>query len=155
MSRYLLLFDSYGLVFLWGTLSDERTGLSFVYAAGSFQRRLPRVRVPWDSRPYFTVPDLRLPFSSPPTTRKITVEVFDATSTRILTRIDDYLQDNSSARTPWKTPPSFVKNACLQLHCLAINVSLFREFAWRWPHRKQFPLYCCHGLKVGCLQAVA
>jgi hypothetical protein len=30
MSRYLLLFDSYGLVFLWGVLSDERTGLSFV-----------------------------------------------------------------------------------------------------------------------------
>jgi hypothetical protein len=29
MTRYLLLFDSYGLVF-WGTLSDERTGLSFV-----------------------------------------------------------------------------------------------------------------------------
>jgi hypothetical protein len=28
---YLLLFDSYGLVFfLWGALSDERTGLSFV-----------------------------------------------------------------------------------------------------------------------------
>jgi hypothetical protein len=29
MTRYLLLFDSYGLVFLWGALSDERTGLSF------------------------------------------------------------------------------------------------------------------------------
>jgi hypothetical protein len=30
--RYLLLFDSYGLLFfLWGALSDERTGLSFVY----------------------------------------------------------------------------------------------------------------------------
>jgi hypothetical protein len=35
------------------------------------------VRVPWDSRPYFTVSDLRLPFSSPPTTRRATVEVFD------------------------------------------------------------------------------
>jgi hypothetical protein len=32
MTRYLLLFDSYGLV-LWGVLSDERTGLSFAYAA--------------------------------------------------------------------------------------------------------------------------
>jgi hypothetical protein len=30
MTRYLVLFDSYGLVFLWGALSDERTGLSFV-----------------------------------------------------------------------------------------------------------------------------
>jgi hypothetical protein len=28
------------------------------------------VRVPWDSWPYFAVPDSRLPFSSPPTTRR-------------------------------------------------------------------------------------
>jgi hypothetical protein len=35
------------------------------------------VVVPWDLRPYFTVSDLRLPFSSPPTTRRVTVEVFD------------------------------------------------------------------------------
>jgi hypothetical protein len=68
MTRYLLLFDSYGLV-LRGALSDERTGLSFVYAAGPRQRSLSRVRVPWDSRPHFIVSDLRLPFSSPPTTR--------------------------------------------------------------------------------------
>jgi hypothetical protein len=31
MTKYLVLFDSYGLVFfLWGALSDERAGLSFV-----------------------------------------------------------------------------------------------------------------------------
>jgi hypothetical protein len=35
------------------------------------------------SRPYFTVSDLRLPFSSPPTTRRVTVEVFDPASTRV------------------------------------------------------------------------
>jgi hypothetical protein len=34
---------------LWGALSDERTGLSFIYAAGPRQRSLSRVRVPWDS----------------------------------------------------------------------------------------------------------
>jgi hypothetical protein len=39
MTRYLLLFDSYGLV-LWGALSDERMGLSFIYAAGPRQHRL-------------------------------------------------------------------------------------------------------------------
>jgi hypothetical protein len=39
--QYLLLFDSYGLV--------------FVYAAGPRQRSLSRVQVPWISRPYFTV----------------------------------------------------------------------------------------------------
>jgi hypothetical protein len=68
---------------MWGALSDERTGLSFVNAAGPCQRRLSRVLVPWDSRLYFTVSDLRLPFSSPPTTRRVTVEVFDPGSTRV------------------------------------------------------------------------
>jgi hypothetical protein len=82
MTRYLLLFDSYGLV-LWGALSDERTGLSFVYAAGPRQRSHSRVRVPWISRPYFTRSVLRLPFSPPPTTRRVTVEVFDPASTRV------------------------------------------------------------------------
>jgi hypothetical protein len=59
--------------FLRGAFSDERTSLSFVYDAGPCQRSLSRVRVPWDSRQYLTVSDLRLPFSSLPTTRKVTV----------------------------------------------------------------------------------
>jgi hypothetical protein len=49
--------------FLWGVLSDDGTGLSFVYAAGPCQRSLSRVRVLWDSRPYFTGLDLKLPFA--------------------------------------------------------------------------------------------
>jgi hypothetical protein len=52
------------VLFLWGALSDERTGLSFLCAAGPCQRSLSRVRVPWELRPYFTVSYLRLPFSS-------------------------------------------------------------------------------------------
>jgi hypothetical protein len=48
------------VLYLWGALSDERSGLSFVCAAGTCQGSLPRVRVPWDLRPYFTVSDLRL-----------------------------------------------------------------------------------------------
>jgi hypothetical protein len=31
-------------VFLWGALSDERTGLTFIYAAGPCQRNLSLVR---------------------------------------------------------------------------------------------------------------
>jgi hypothetical protein len=50
------------VLFLWGALSDERSGLSFVCAAGPCQRSLSRVRIPWDLRPYFTVTHLRLPF---------------------------------------------------------------------------------------------
>jgi hypothetical protein len=71
------------VLFLWGAISDERSGLAFVCAAGPCQRSLSRVRVPWDLRPYFTVSDLRLPFSLPPTTRRVTVEVFDPASTRV------------------------------------------------------------------------
>jgi hypothetical protein len=66
----------------WGILSDERTGLSSTIAAGPRQRSHSRVRVLWDSGPYFTLSDSRLPFSSPPTTHRATVEVFDPASTR-------------------------------------------------------------------------
>jgi hypothetical protein len=54
----------------------------FTIAAGPRQRSHSPVRVPWVSRPYFTVSDSRLPFSSPPTIRRATVEVFDPASTR-------------------------------------------------------------------------
>jgi hypothetical protein len=67
ITRYLLLFDSYGLLLL-GALSDERTGLSFVHAAGSCQRNY--------CLRYETS------FSSPPMTRRVTVEVFEPASTR-------------------------------------------------------------------------
>jgi hypothetical protein len=71
------------VLFLWGALSDKRTGLSFVHAAGPRQRSLSRAQVPWVSRLYFTASVLRLPFSSPPMTHRVTVEVFDPTSTRV------------------------------------------------------------------------
>jgi hypothetical protein len=67
---------------MWGALSDVRASLSFTIAAGPIQRSHSLVRAPLDSRPYFTVSDLRLPISSPPTTRRVTV-VFDPASTRV------------------------------------------------------------------------
>jgi hypothetical protein len=76
MTRYLLLFDSYGLV-------SERAALSFVYAAGPRQPSHSGVRVPCDSWPYFTVSNFRLPFSSPPATRRVMVKVFEPASTRV------------------------------------------------------------------------
>jgi hypothetical protein len=71
MTRYLFPFDSYD-IFLWGVFSDERTGLSFVYAAGNFQRSLPRVRVsPWDiiKGLYRILPESRY-IASEPTAQK-------------------------------------------------------------------------------------
>jgi hypothetical protein len=49
----------------------------------SRQHSHSRVRVPWDSWPYFTVSDSRLPFLSPPTTRRAMVGVSDPTFTRV------------------------------------------------------------------------
>jgi hypothetical protein len=51
---------------MWDGLSDERTDLSFITATGPRQRRYSQVRDPWDSRPYFTVSNSSLTFSSPP-----------------------------------------------------------------------------------------
>jgi hypothetical protein len=85
-------------------------GMSFTIAAGPRQRSHSWVRVPWDSFPHFTLSDSRLPqpagpgpssfipqeeggpvipprhwvpFSSPPTTRRVTVEVFDPAFIRV------------------------------------------------------------------------
>jgi hypothetical protein len=62
---------------MWGPLSDEMTGLSLKIAFG-----LASAVILGDPRPYFTVSELRLPNLSPPTTRRVTVELFDLASTR-------------------------------------------------------------------------
>jgi hypothetical protein len=74
--------ERFACLLMWSALSDERTGLSFTIAASPRQGSHSRVQVPWDSWPYFTISVLWLPFSSPPSTRRVTVEVFDPASTR-------------------------------------------------------------------------
>jgi hypothetical protein len=93
MTRYLLLFDSYGLV-LWGGPSLTRVGICLLYVAGTCHRSLSLVRVPRDSQPYFTVSDLRVLFSSPPTILRVTMEVFDSASTRVYTGRYIAIRDN-------------------------------------------------------------
>jgi hypothetical protein len=72
----------------------SRPSLSFVYDAGPCQRSLSPARVPWDSRPYFTVSDLRLPFLSPPTTLRVKVEVTDTN-----TYCDIIIEEGAVTRT--------------------------------------------------------
>jgi hypothetical protein len=98
-TRFLLLSDSCGLVDV-----GERTGLLSITVAGPRQNSLSRVGIPRDSWPYSTVSDSRIlktwrakspylhppgtgwhgytprhwvPFTSPPTTRRATVEIFE------------------------------------------------------------------------------
>jgi hypothetical protein len=73
MTRYVLLFDIYSLVFRAPSLTR---GLLYMLLA-------PASTVFLGSD---TLSDLRLPFSSPPTTRMVTVEVFDPASTRVSER---------------------------------------------------------------------
>jgi hypothetical protein len=44
---------------LWGTLFEKRTGLQFTIADGTRQRSHSWARVPRESRPYFSVSDLK------------------------------------------------------------------------------------------------
>jgi hypothetical protein len=130
-------------------------GLPFILAAGRRKSSHSEVRVPWDSRPYFTVSDSRLPqpagpglriyilrkrmarlylqavpFSSTPTTRRATVEVFDPASfkwlphiwaartyrkhvSRVRLRGADHIENPAS---------SIVTKAYLPRRCLAIEV---------------------------------
>jgi hypothetical protein len=124
MTRYLLLFDSYCLVFVGGgPLSDVRTGLSFVYVAGPCQHSPSRIRVRWDSWPYFTVSELRLPVSSPPTTRRVTVEVFNPASTQngwSAPYIGSAQTNHRKHINCSTTDIVYCCQACPPMHCLAM-----------------------------------
>jgi hypothetical protein len=86
-----------------GALSDERTGLSFTIAVDPRRRSYFWVPVPWDSRPYFTASASRLPFSSLPTTRGVTVEVFYPSSR---SQNQSYVTtDGQSASLSWYKAP--------------------------------------------------
>jgi hypothetical protein len=98
---------------MWGALSDKRTDLSFTIDAGSRQRSHSRIPVPWYSWPGFTVSDSRLLFSSPPTTLRATVEVFEPASTRGFTVSDSRFPFSSPPttrrRTECRSPPQSVR----------------------------------------------
>jgi hypothetical protein len=74
---YLYYCQTVAGLLMWGVHSEERTGLLHTIAAGPRHRNHFRVRFLCDSWPYFTVSDSWRPFSSLPTTRRVTVEVLD------------------------------------------------------------------------------
>jgi hypothetical protein len=96
---------------MWDALSDGRTGLSFTNCSWPSPAQYFRVRVPWDSWPYFTLPDWRLPFrrlirlaglrwtySTPP-----------AHGSKF--KLQTHSRYIASGRTPWKTRP-LPSNGC-------------------------------------------
>jgi hypothetical protein len=114
------------VLFLWNALSDERRGLSLVYATDPRQRRPSWVRVPLVSWSCFTVSDLRLTFSSPPTTRKVTVEVFNPASTRVSSKpaLDPRYIDSGrpQQKTPFPYNSSIITEVCLPRRFIKTSV---------------------------------
>jgi hypothetical protein len=135
---------------MWGALSEERTVLSFIIAAGPRQLSHFRVRVPGDSWLYFTVSDSRIPFPSSPTTRMATVEVFDPASTReILEQSESYFTtDGQSASLSWHKAPY---GACDQIF-ITNYVPLYTRITRDEPNRGQhLEEFVC----IRCLSVVA
>jgi hypothetical protein len=138
MTRYLLLFDNYGLEFVERPLWREN-GSVFCICCWPPPGSLSPVLVPWDSWSSFTVSDVTLTFSSPPTTRRVTVEVFDPASTCLMTP-SRYI---ASSRTAQKHRFQHLLHYCL-LHSryLAMAVSLAPQF-FLWENMPQYytPIY--------------
>jgi hypothetical protein len=94
-----------------------------------------RVRVPWDSRQYFSLSDSRRTFSSPPTTRRFAVEVFYPASTleynfrwqwdcyKSVDRIRPVKTENSSM---YVTVKCEVCRSAIALYCLSSLVLCIR-----------------------------
>jgi hypothetical protein len=79
MTRYLLLFDSYGLVFVGSPLWRE-DGSVFCTCCWSLPSQSSSGPSSLGLTTIFTVSDLRLPLLSPLTTRRVTVGVFNPAS---------------------------------------------------------------------------
>jgi hypothetical protein len=92
MSRYLLLFDSYGLVLLGRPLWQEDKSI-FCICSWFLRSQSFSGPSPLGLATIFTDSDLRLPFSSPPTSRRVTVEVFEPAPHGCLSDFLDFSHD--------------------------------------------------------------
>jgi hypothetical protein len=142
---------------LCNILSDGRMGLSFTIAAGSRQRSYSRVRVPRYSWPHFThrfetpptwrarspylhppgtgwasyTPRHWVPFSSPPTTRRATVEVLEPAPTRGLVglyRLRTDRIENGVHNSSIVVCVSAAAETCLTSHCFATDKGIMSQY---------------------------
>jgi hypothetical protein len=91
---------------------------------------------------------LRLPFSSPPTTRSVTVEVFDPASQIILgislySRGTDHTENTSLGFYPLLCDVTVYAEVCLSSRCLETGcITRCSTAARRGRHRKHSFIYC-------------
>jgi hypothetical protein len=140
---------------MWALTLTRVRVLSVAIAPGLPQRSHFRIQVPWDSWPYFTVSDSRLPFSSS-TTRSVNVEVFDPVSTREVCTKPSPILFYHSRRSGYEAPPwrilyfVYAATVCLSTRChgntcssTATNMPS-RALSWKCMYNNSM-LTRCHG----------
>jgi hypothetical protein len=104
MTRYLLLFDSYGLV-LWAA-SLTRKQVCFCISCWPLLEQFFSGPSPFGLATIFYCLKFETSFSSPPTTLRVTVEVLDPASTRVSDATESYVTtDGQSASLSWYKAP--------------------------------------------------
>jgi hypothetical protein len=113
--------------FLWGALSDERMGLSFLHATGPCQRSLSRFRVPCDSRL-----DLHGSLYMLASIRGNACKWFVVTKTCLLIR---WLLSNRGSIVDGFTSKICLTELCLVMYCSSLSrkrVITFQKIGLMW-----------------------
>jgi hypothetical protein len=152
-------WQTFADLLMWGVLSDERTDLSFAIATWSGLRSHSRVWVPWDSRPHFIVSDSRLPDLSPPTTRRVSVDVFDHASTRVMSISSQSQIEGQSYVTTDGQPPVCLRTkhtfeAYDQIFITCVTVTVLFLWGALSDERSGLSFVCTAGPCQRCLSRV-
>jgi hypothetical protein len=139
---------------MWGVISDERKCVSFTIAAGPRQPNHSQVRVPRDSKPYFTVSDSRLlqpAGSGPPGTGWPSYAPGTGFPFRRFLRLAGLWRRYSNPRTTsprYISPARTAKKASLpllrvsSLPATAVVLSpVYTAVTWQWVYMSQYHIH--------------
>jgi hypothetical protein len=139
MSRYLLLFDSYGLVFVGRPLWRE-AGSVFCTCCWPLPAQSFLGPSPLELATIFYCLRFETSFSSPPTTRRVTVEVFDPASTLVETLMITILFKQINAY--WKNCLLYLFFTTYKRHRSLFRLCLLTPFFTVLWFRPRIGLYC-------------
>jgi hypothetical protein len=119
---------------IWGAPSNKSTSLSFTIAACPRQRSHSWVRISWDSWPYFTVSDLRLPQPWGPGAR---IYIPQEQGNPVIPPGTGFpfhrLQRLAGLRLRYSNPPPHGLLKCIAIRTAVIKlVKLFSQHGYNW-----------------------